>query len=169
MQFAHAARVRACARASVAQCASGARVLAFGRGTTRCEEEGKTVDRKKGGNPEQEKRRCARTSRPPRVMEAACEVLHRRKALRARCGAERTEGSGSGACGVVRAATSFLHDDPVYLQAVDARASGCIGISWQRCTTMRAQMPTWRRTAMRMSRRSRGRHSYTARSQRSSP
>ena len=48
------------------------------------------------------------------------------------CGAERTKGSGSGgsgsgACGAVRAATSFLHIDPVYRKAVDVRASGCIG------------------------------------------
>ena len=52
----------------------------------------------------------------------------RKKALRVCCGAERTEGSGSGACGVVRAAAPFLHDDPVYQQAVDTRASGCIGV-----------------------------------------
>ena len=59
---------------------------------------------------------------PRAVGAAACEVLHRKKALRACCGAERTEGSGSGACGVMRAATSFLHDDPVYQKAVDC---GC--------------------------------------------
>ena len=52
-----------------------------------------------------------------------------KKALRACRGAERTVGSGSGACGVVRGVTTpFLRADPVYQQAADARSSGCIGV-----------------------------------------
>ena len=70
----------------------------------------------------------ARASRPPRVVVARVRPCTRKKALRVCCDAERTEGSESGACGIVRAATSFLHDDQVYQQAVDARASGCIGV-----------------------------------------
>ena len=54
------ARARACARARVVHTA-GAGVLACGRGTTRCEEEGETAGRKEGGNPEQEK--CAAAQR----------------------------------------------------------------------------------------------------------
>ena len=50
------------------------------------------------------------------------------EATRACRGAERTVGSGSGACGVVRGVTSFLRDDPVYQQAADAGSSGSIGV-----------------------------------------
>ena len=63
------------------------------------------------------------------MVVAACGVLHNKKALRACRGAERTEGSGSGTCGIARGVKPFLRNDPVYQQAADARASGCIGAS----------------------------------------
>ena len=62
------------------------------------------------------------------MVVAACEILHNKKALRACRGAERTEGSGSGTCGIARGVKPFLRDDPVYQQAADARSSGCSGV-----------------------------------------
>ena len=112
---------RACARASVACLHAGAAQRAARRKERRPAE-------KEGGNPEQEKG-AARALRGHRGWwERRVRSCIRKKELRVCCVSERTEGSGSGACGVVRAATSFLHGDPVYQQAVDARASGCIGV-----------------------------------------
>ena len=74
----------------------------------------KTAGRKEGGNPEQEKG-AARVLRGHRGWwERRVRSFVRKKAPCACCGAERTEGSGSGACGAVCAATSFLHEDPAY-------------------------------------------------------
>ena len=61
-------------------------------------------------------------------MGAAYEILQREKAPYALCGAGRTRSSGSDACGVVCAVTSFLYDHPVYQQAAGACASGCAGV-----------------------------------------
>ena len=55
------------------------------------------------------------------------EACRGEKTLRACCGAGSTKSSGSDACGVVCAVTSFLHDDPVYQQAaVRVRASALV-------------------------------------------
>ena len=91
---------RARVRAGVAQCAAGACVLVCGRGAMFCKQEEKTARREEGGNPEQERGRCVRAARPPRVVGAACQAMHRRKAPCVCCGAERTEGSWSGARGI---------------------------------------------------------------------
>ena len=60
---------------------------------------------------------------------AACEATHRGKAPCACGGAERTEGSGSGACGVACVATSLVRDDPVYQAVVGVCVvSRCVGV-----------------------------------------
>ena len=56
-------------------------MLVCGRGTTCCEEEGKTAGRKKGVGTLKKKNAPprARASRPPRVVIAACGILHKEK------------------------------------------------------------------------------------------
>ena len=52
----------------------------------------------------------------------------RKKAPCVRGGAERTEGSGSGVCGVACVATSLVRDDLGYQTAVGACVSRCVGV-----------------------------------------
>ena len=54
--------------------------------------------------------------------------LIRKQAPYVRGGVERTEGSGSGACGVACVVTSLVLDDPGYQTAVGACVSWCVGV-----------------------------------------
>ena len=124
-------RARACVRARTQawrKYAVGACVLVCERGAMRCKQEGKMAGREEGGNPEQEKG-AARVLRGHRGWwDWRVRECIRKKAPCACCGAERTEGSGSGACGAACAATSSLRDGPVHQSAVGACASGCVGV-----------------------------------------
>ena len=94
------ARVRACVRAGVAQCAAGACVLVCGGATQYAASRKNIRPPEKRVGTLNKKRRCARAARPPRVVGAACEVLHKEKGRCVRAVARR----GPRAAGAARMA-----------------------------------------------------------------